>query len=272
MDGSASRPCHAIALIFAALIVVTASAQDWRRELSPAQPGKFPAPRPLHATYKFGWAAFSAAKGDFDFSKSPKTGLLRLSMKSRTSGIVRALYRLDAQHVAVARPATLRPVNSRQTEAYSDETIRTSLEFDGEGVTRVRQSLRPDAPKGKAKRFDFPAVFDLHSAFLWIRSQRLAPGDRHRIVVYPGTSPYLADVTVVGRETIEVADRNYTALKLDLRLQRITNKLALEPHRKFKSAWVWVSDDSDRLLLKAAGEIFVGAVWTELDSIEFKSR
>jgi len=52
-------------------------------------------------------------------------------------------------------------------------------------------------------------------------------------------------------------------------LQGITKALTLEPHKKFKEAFAWMSDDRDRLLLKIKAEIFVGSVWAELTSVKF---
>ena len=58
--------------------------------------------------------------------------------------------------------------------------------------------------------------------------------------------------------------------KLELKLRRITKKLELEPHAKFKRATAWLSDDRDRLLLKIQAEVSVGSVWTELESVQFR--
>jgi Protein of unknown function (DUF3108) len=90
-----------------------------------------------------------------------------------------------------------------------------------------------------------------------------------RLVVYPAVGAYLAEVQVLGREKIEVGKKKYDAVKLGLKLRAITKKLELEPHAKFKKATAWLSDDRDRLLLKMQAEIFVGSVWTELESVKF---
>ena len=62
----------------------------------------------------------------------------------------------------------------------------------------------------------------------------------------------------------------YNAIKLDLQLNKIGKNRELEPHRKFRRATVWLSDDSDRLLLKIQAQIFVGTVVVELQSVEFE--
>jgi hypothetical protein len=61
----------------------------------------------------------------------------------------------------------------------------------------------------------------------------------------------------------------YNAIRLDLQLSKIGKNRELEPHRKFRRATVWMSDDPDRLLLKVEAQIFVGAVFVELKSVDF---
>jgi len=252
----------------ATLFAITARAADWQKTLTPVNAGSFPPPRPLQATYRFGWSAMRAATADFDFSRTPD-GALKLEVKTRSEGVVRKLWQMDAAHTALCQATTLRPISVRQQEIYRKETLKTSLDFDAEGVARLRESDPPDKNPPKTKRFKFPGVFDLHSAFLFVRSQPLANGDVVRLVVYPAVGAYLAEVQVLGREKIEVGKKKYDAVKLGLKLRAITKKLELEPHAKFKKATAWLSDDRDRLLLKMQAEIFVGSVWTELESVKF---
>ncbi len=54
-----------------------------------------------------------------------------------------------------------------------------------------------------------------------------------------------------------------------MQLSKIGKKRELEPHKKFRRASVWISDDSDRLLLRVEASIFVGKVFTELQSVRF---
>jgi len=104
---------------------------------------------------------------------------------------------------------------------------------------------------------------------LYLRSQPLRDRDVHRLVVYPATSAYLATVTVIGREKISVRAGTYSAIKIDLHLNKLGKNLELEPHRKFRRATIWVSDDADRLLLRAEAQIFIGTVFAELQSLRF---
>jgi Protein of unknown function (DUF3108) len=88
-------------------------------------------------------------------------------------------------------------------------------------------------------------------------------------VVYPATNAYLATATVLGREKISVRSGGYKAIKIDLQLKKVAKDLQLEPHRKFRRATIWVSDDADRIVLRIEAQVFVGTVFAELQSIHF---
>ena len=133
------------------------------------------------------------------------------------------------------------------------------LAFGPDGVT---SKVTETPGKGtKIRRFDFPHLFDLQSALLYLRSQPLQERSVQRIVVYPQTSAYLATATVLGRERITVPSGTYNAIKFDLQLNKIGKQNELEPHRKFRRATAWISDDSDRLLLRLEAQIFIGSVF-----------
>lgn len=255
--------------LFLYLAVWPVFGADWRETLTAPQPGKFPPLRPVKAAYRFGWSGVTAAQADFDFTKAPR-GQLRLSMKTQTIGAVRALWRMDTQHTALCNGTTLRPIRLQQTEVYKGETESSQVEFFPEEVRRKTTVTPLKGPQDKERRFKIPNVLDLQTGLLFVRSQRLQAGDRCRFVVYPSTSGYLAEIEVIGREQVKVAAGSYDAIKCQVRLQGITKKYELAPHKKFKRAYAWLSDDRDRLLLRIEAEIFVGSVWAELQSAEFQ--
>ncbi|MGH8164945.1 MAG: DUF3108 domain-containing protein [Rhodanobacteraceae bacterium] len=172
------------------------------------------------------------------------------------------------QQRALANALTLRPVRTHQVDRVRHKVITTDLVFDAKGVVRIRTDTKAKKPP-TPKNFNFPGLLDLHSALLFIRSQPLAEGSVQRIVVYPATNAYLATVTVEGRETVTVAAGTYPAIKLDLQLKKIGKEGELEPHKKFRRASVWLSDDADRLLLRIEAGVFVGTVFAELETVHF---
>jgi hypothetical protein len=255
-----------ITLLFA--FGVNSLSANWQATVSKDSVGNFPNLRPLRASYRFGWSGLTAATGEVHFTK-PSRDKFQFDGTGRTIGLVWVLWRLDVNHRAVASAETLHPIETQQTESYHWKKIVTHLAFTNSGVTRTRTEGQGGTAETKTGQFSFPDLFDLHSAALYLRSQPLRDRSVYRIVVYPATSAYLATVTVVGREKISVHAGTYNAIKLDLQLKRIGKHLELEPHRKFRRATIWVSDDSERLLLRIEAQIFVGTVWAELQSVHF---
>ena len=242
-------------------------AENWQATLSKDPVGNFPELRPLRASYRFGWSGLTAATGDVHFTK-PSENKFQLDGTGRTIGFVRALWKLDVSYQAIASPETLRPIEAQQIETYRSKKIVTHLTFTNNGVTRARTEGKGGA-EAKTRQFNFPNLFDLFSAMLYLRSQPLKDRSVYRVVAYPATNAYLATVTVVGREKISVHAGSYSAIKLDLQLKRIGKHRQLEPHRKFRRATIWVSDDAERLLLRIEAQVFVGTVFAELQSVSF---
>ena len=243
-------------------------AANWQSTVSKESPGNFPELRPLRATYRFGWSGFTAATGEIHFTK-PSGDKFQLDGTGRTIGFVRALWKLDVNHQAVANAETLRPIESQQTENYRSKKLATHLTFRDNGVTCARTEGEGSSAATKTRHFSFPNLFDLHSALLYLRSQPLRDRSVYRVVVYPATNAYLATITVIGREKISVHAGSYRAIKVDLHLNKIGKNLELQPHRKFRRATIWVSDDADRILLRIEAQIFVGTIFAELQSMRF---
>src|SRR5215510_16194116 len=243
----------------------SAFAANWQATLSKEPAGNFPELRPLHASYRFGWSGVTAATGEVHFTRL-SNDTFQLDGTGRTIGLVRALWKLDVTYHAVANSQTLGPIETQQTESYRSKKIATHLTFTNIEVTRARTE---GAAEKKTRQFVLPNLFDLHSAALYLRSQPLKHRSVYRLAVYPATNAYLATVTVAGREKISVHAGSYNAIKFDLQLKRIGKNLELQPHRKFRRATIWVSDDAERLILRIEAQVFVGTVFAELQSVRF---
>ena len=192
-----------------------------------------------------------------------------LEGRGRSIGLARLMWKFDVNYRSVANAQTLRPLEMHQIETVRGKRIETQLVFSDSGVIRTRTEGNP--PKASTRDFAFENVNGLQSVLLYLRSQSLRDHSSYRVVVYPANSAYLAIVTVAGHERIRVRAGNYNAIKLDLQLQRIGKKNELEAHRKFRRASIWISDDSDRILVRIEAQIFVGSVTAELQSVHFES-
>lgn len=257
-------------LALVALTPAAARTVDWRDEIW-KKPGAFMALRPAVFHYAFGWSGITAAEAEVSSTLSPE-GLCVLDFSARTTGLARTMWKMDAKAVSSCEPATFRPVKLTQTEKYKKKAVTTEVDFLADGPVQRRSQEPPDTPASAPRRFRFPHVHDLNSAVLFIRSQALAQGDSVKLCVYPGRAPYLATATVIGRERLTVAGREWDTIKCDLQLSGIGDDFTLVPHKKFKKASAWISDDGDRLLLKVSAEVQVGSVWAELQNVDFSGK
>ena len=249
------------------LSAALSEAASWESTVTSAAPPAFPNPRPMQARYGFGWSGFPCATAEIRVSK-PGGDRVQLDVTARTTGLARALWKFDATGVSTVDADTLRPIAVRQIENDRGTHIVTELAFTSTGV--VSKVTETPGSGTKVRRFDFPRLFDLQSAMLYLRSQPHQERNVHRIVAYSATAPYLATITVLGRERITVPAGTYNAIKFDLQLNRIKDG-QLQPHRKFRRATAWLSDDADRLMLKIEAQVFIGSVFCELQSVEFNS-
>lgn len=238
-------------------------------DFQPTVPGSFPPPQPLKASYRFGWAAVPAAAGSAKISR--KGSEIRFHGDVHTEGLVRKLWKLDATLDSRLNAATLRPLETDQVEVYRTSKKVTHVAFAENHVIRQRQKI-PDDPVASRKRFKVRQPLDIFGALLTVRSRPLKTGEVCRMIVFPSTSAYLAEIESLGREKIEVRAGMFDAIKIGLRLRALNSKGHLEPYGKFKRATGWISDDDQRLLLRIESDIFIGSVWAELESIEFDRK
>lgn len=255
-------------LALAILAITTAAAAappQWLGTLTKDPAGNFSELRPLRAIYHFGWSGLTAATAEAHLNRiSPDR--FQIDGTGRTIGLARALWRYDVNYKTIDNAHTLMPIESNQDEVFRLKKVGTHLTFGNSGVTRARTDGNNPTT---TKDFTFPRVFSLSAAMLYLRSQPMQERDVYRVVVYPTTSPYLATLTVTGHDKISLRPGTYQAIKLDVQLSKVSKELELLPHKKFRKATVWISDDADRLPLRVEAQIFVGSIFAELQSVNY---
>jgi hypothetical protein len=262
--------CAAALLLPSAAARTEKAEKDWRDSLTKKR-GNFPKLRPLTAHYEFGWSGIKAAETEAKFS-ALKGGKFKLETDTHTVGAARALWRMNLKAVSTCASGTLRPIRMQQIETYSRKSLTTTVNFNQQGAARLRVPDPPDKTPPKVKKFNLGNVHDLHSALLFVRSQPLRAGDTIKLCVYPDTSPYLAEIVVAGREKLKAAGREWPAIRCDIKLHSVEKDFTLTAHDKFKRATAWLSDDDDRLLLRAEADIFIGAISAELEHVDFEEK
>ena len=233
------------------------------------KPGDFTALENASFRYKFGWLGLKAGEGSVQLLVQ-SDGSLKAIASGGTTGWPRSLFKLDVTHECTANRSTFLPIHVSQDERYAFEDVQTTIDFNSRHVVSLRVSSKnPDA--AKPRDLDYSPVFSLETAFLWVRSQPLNPGEQERMVVWANNSGYLATIRVLGREKLRFDGQDRNTIKLDLELQTIDMNLELKKHKLFKSGRGWVSDDALRIPLRVEADIFIGSVFAELESYKLGS-
>ena len=246
---------------------------DWYKRVSPSEPGAFPVVRSFDADYHLGWGGLQAAQVNAHCVSSPTTHEIHTTFKAATTGAARVLYKLDAIQVSVLNRTTLRPIWLEQTEQNSKKHLLSRVDFSPTGASRRERNLdkseHDPSAFGKTRQYLFSSLYDMQSVLLYVRSLPLAQGSEMILPLMTANSPYLATIKVLERNRVKVKAGEFPAIECSLQLEKIKKDGTLEPRKGFKSAHAWISDDADRLLVKAESEVFIGSVSLELDQVKF---
>jgi hypothetical protein len=103
-------------------------------------------------------------------------------------------------------------------------------------------------------------VHDLTSAFMWLRLQPLAPGQRYDIPVVASSKQFMVVAEVLGAEPVETPAGSFDTVKVKVRT-------ALEGKFSTKGdSFMWLSDDPRHLLVRASADFAVGSIVATLKS------
>jgi hypothetical protein len=256
---SASRCLAILALLFVPLLQ---AAPAWQKELTSPDPGTFSRPVPTVLDFQLSWkGAIDSGKVRIEFAppdvKKPGTYVVRSS--SASLGAAAVLFPYQNHFWSELDPVSFRPRFFHAVETDKKESVTTTVRhFSGRVESREITSItKTGKTKQTDKVFAFAPVFDVFSAMLHVRSQKLDNGDKLVIPLQPFNKPYLMRVTVLGRERFA----NRDTIKLSVALEKIDPKTkTLLPYKKMKSSTLWLSDDANRIPVELRSEVFIGDV------------
>ncbi|CAN5382686.1 hypothetical protein BH09VER1_BH09VER1_07070 [soil metagenome] len=247
--------------LFLSLLRVCAASETWQEKVAREQVGPFPVVGPFTGEFSFGWSNIEAASAKATVTEHD--GKLQVAVEGGTTGAARKLWLLGAKHEVTILEKGLMPVVFHQVETYATRTTTTDAVFKPSGLWYLRQSTAEPKPAGW-KRLQAEPVRDIVSALFFIRSQALRDKDKVAVAAFPGNSPYFLEATVKGREWVDIAGKPIKAIRLDFEIQRIDANNRLAPYEKFRHGKVWLSDDENRIPLRAEVSIFIGYVYGEV--------
>ena len=241
----------------------TAADPVWKSDLTSATPGSFPALKPSVLDLQVSWKGMvDSGKLRMEFAPKgvSKSGALVIRSSAKSLGPAAKLFPYQNHFWSEIDPSSFRPRFFHAVETDSKETVNTTTRHFTDRVesTEIARLDKKGAETRKDRVFRFTPAFDIFSAMLHVRSQKLDAGDRICLVVHPFDTPYLLNVRVAGREQHLGRD----TIRLSVGMRKIDRKtLELLPYKKMKSeATLWLSDDADRIPVEFRAAVFIGDV------------
>ncbi len=236
----------------------------WDATLTQSAATPFSEISPFHAEYRFGWQGISAGGAEVHVEAlGPKRRTI--AVQGGPDAWVRKLWNYHASYFGEAGVHGEMPSWFHMEETLSKRDLLSDAIFAPDSVFACHRLVNENK---LWERIALPGVRDFFSAMLFVRSLPLHLGDRLKLTVFPDQNPYLVNLTVAEHDTILVAGEKIPAICFTIQIQTIEThgeqKGRLAPHRKFHSGRVWISDDPQRLPLRAEVDIFIGRVFVEL--------
>ncbi|WP_442589340.1 DUF3108 domain-containing protein [Pedobacter sp. AW31-3R] len=211
--------------------------------------------------YKLKYGFITAAEGtlqvlnsDLKFDNQPT---YKLVVDARTSGTFDVFYKIRDHYDSYIDKKTLLPY-------FYQENVREA-KYRRQDKARFTQTTK----KVVSNRGNFTAptdqTFDLVSAYYFSRSLDIAKmkvGDTFKLNYFLGEKIHQLEIKYVGKEVVDSKLGKIRCLKFSP---------SIEPGRIFRkdsNLYLWITDDGNRVPVKAQVEILVGAVTMEIKSAD----
>jgi hypothetical protein len=260
-------------IILSSISACSLAAEDpaWKKDLTSPEFGSHPRIKSGVLDLKVSWnGLLDSGKLQVQFAPKDagKTGAYIVTSTASSLGLAAGIFPYSSSFWSELDAESLRPRLFTAVETDSEETTNTIVRHTPNRVV-CKETTKP-LPKGVSKTidrtFEFSPVFDIFSAMLHIRSQKLATGDQINLVVQPFKTPYLVRVKVQGRE----AHLDRKTIRLTVGMRKInSDTLELLPYKKMKKdATLWLSDDDDRIPVEFRAAIFIGDIRATLTGFQ----
>ena len=196
----------------------------------------------------------------FGEPNAEKKGMTVVQSSASSRGAAAALFPYTHNYWCEIDSKTLSSRYFHAIEVDSEESVETSNRYSPTEVvvSEVSTTLSDRRKCTESFAFSHGPARDMLSAILYIRSQTLAPGEEHTLLLLPFKSPYLLKVRVEAKEKHMGRD----ALRMSFAMTKIDrNTLTLKAYKKLKKpVTLWLSDDLDRVPLELRASVFIGDV------------
>jgi len=209
-------------------------------------------------SYKLKYGIFTAAETEINVEESPKKfeghPAFHIVADSKTAGTFDVFYKVRNRYETYVDETTLQPY-------FYTENRHESNYKHTDNVTFNHQDDKITAAKGV---FPFKGkVFDFLSAYYFSRSidiSKIHVGDKFDLQYFLEDGIHTLEITYAGKEKVSSSLGNFNCLKFNP---------TIIPGRVFKKnskLYLWITDDENRIPIKAHVELIVGSVTMDLTS------
>lgn len=181
----------------------------------------------------------------------------KLVVDAKTSGTFDIFYKIRDHYDSYIDKTKLTPYFYQEDVKEASYTRKDKARFTQETKKVVSNKGTFTAPTNQ--------TFDLVSAYYFARSldiSKLKIGEKFKLNYFLGDGIHQLEIKYVGKEVVKSKLGNIRCLKFSP---------SIEPGRIFRkdsALYLWITDDGNRVPVKAQVEIIVGAVTMEIKSAD----
>lgn len=221
--------------------------------------------RPRFGTYEYtvSWEGIPAASCSLTFKQ--KNGHYIVETAARTYSGVDLLYKLRYSATGTLSKDDLTSVNLVIDHRENSRHKNVTIDFLPEAgrISAVRSKGEDDPHKISLSFVPHNSTLDPMGAAFIARALPWQTGETKTFDVFNGKSRYYIELTAVRRETIR---HNGEEKRVIVITPQVRNLTTTKPISKLREAFIYVTDDPHREVLKIVSSVFIGSVTTSLDS------
>lgn len=213
--------------------------------------------------YSVGWEGINAASCKLTIQRQGDTYVVDAAARTYTG--VDLLYKLRYEAIGVISANDLTSINLDIDHQENSRHKNIAIDFSPtlKKIHAVRSKGAND-PDKKILSFNTDNfTLDPIAATFLARSLNWQVGDTKHFDVFNGKSRYIISLTAVERKKIRYQGEDRPVIVITPQVRNLTTT---KPRAKLRQAFIYVSDDEFREVLRIESSVFIGRVITELDS------
>jgi len=183
---------------------------------------------------------------------------------ARSSKLVSLFYELRHRSESVFSAREIKPVEFLSQQTENSRFSHLEINFSPDGWIHAKSTKgRSNGPENSAELSFKPEnpTFDPISATFLALSLPIDPAEDLSFDVFNGEHRYLISFHVEGREKVTVAGKQYDAYKIKPVVRKLTDTAG---EKRLRKAYLWVSAEGSREVLKLESEVLIGSVSAKL--------